>query len=114
MACFHNDYLNALDNTTTELFWVSTNNISVDHDYINNFYIDWHNRVDREQTHVFLHKVNSELYKNGLILCSTCKALTEKEVEYRHPVERLFVKLTTIPIFVIIFIPTTNITTQFI
>jgi len=84
----YNDYLNALDKTTTELFWVSTNNISVDHDYINNFYIDWHNRVDREQTHVFLHKVNNELYKNGLILCSTCKALNEKEVEYRHPVER--------------------------
>jgi len=84
----YNDYLNALDNTTTELFWVSTNNISVDHDYINNFYIDWHNRVDREQTHVFLHKVNNELYKNGLILCSTRKALTEKEIEYRHPVER--------------------------
>jgi hypothetical protein len=84
----YNDYLNALDKTTTELFWVSTNNISVDRDYINNFYIDWHNRVDREQTHVFLHKVNNELYKNGLILCSKHKALTEKEIEYRHPVER--------------------------
>ena len=84
----YNDYLNALDKTTTELVWVSTNNISVDHDYINNFYIDWHNRVDREQTHIFLHKANNELYKNGLMLCSKHKVLTEKEIKYRHPVER--------------------------
>ena len=84
----YNDYLTALDETTSELFWMSGTHIDM---YVNIYdvYISHHDRNLRQQNHVFLHRNNADVSYNGLILCSKHKPLTQKEVEYRHPVERI-------------------------
>ena len=84
----YSDYLEALNQSTTDMFWVSSKNIEVDQDLIKNFYISHHNIVDRNQNHAFKHVVNDSILYNGLFLCSKNKPLTEREVEHRFLVER--------------------------
>mgnify|MGYP006425725053 CR=1 FL=1 len=82
------DYCSALENTTTEMFWMSSPNISVDEELINNFYFSHHNTEDRSQNHAFIHRVDNNDYYNGLFLCSIHQPLTKNEVEHRFPVAR--------------------------
>ena len=84
----YNEYLEALDKTPSELFWMSSGNIQMLTE-IYNVYISHHDRNLRKQNHVFLHQNNKGVSYNGMILCSVHKPLTQKEVEYRHPVERI-------------------------
>ena len=83
----YEEYLTALKETTTDLFWMSSPNISIDKSVIENFYISKHNEIDRNQNHSFLHKTdqNSRL---GLYLCSKFAPVTKNEIEYRHIVNR--------------------------
>ena len=85
----YQDYKFALENSTTELFWMSSNVITHDIDLVNTFYISHHNTVDRNQNHAFKHKVDADVLYNGLLLLSKKKILTEREVEYRFPVNRI-------------------------
>ena len=85
----YNDYLTALENSKTEMFWVSSQNISHNKDLITDFYISHHDAALRKQTHVFAHIVNESNYYNGLFLCSKHLPLSKKEVEYRFPVNRI-------------------------
>ena len=84
----YNEYLSALDDSESELFWMSSKNISC-FDNMFDFYISHHDQNLRKQNHVFLHKNYDSVSYNGLILCSKYKPLTKKEVEHRHPVERI-------------------------
>ena len=84
----YSDYLTALEKSTTELFWVSSPNILVDKNLIDNFYISHHEQIDRKQNHAFVHLVDDVKYYNGLFLCSKYAPLTQKEVDYRHVVNR--------------------------
>ena len=84
----YSDYLTALEKSTTELFWVSSPNILVDNNLIHNFYISHHEQIDRKQNHAFVHLVDDVKYYNGLFLCSKYAPLTQKEVDYRHVVNR--------------------------
>ena len=84
----YSDYVRALDESTTDMFWLGSKNIEVDRDLIKNFYISHHSTVDRNQNHAFVHQVDDEKYYNGLFLVSKNKLLTEREVEHRFLVER--------------------------
>lgn len=84
----YDQYLQALEESTSDLFWMSSPNISVFQD-IYGIYLSYHDQSLRKQNHVFLHKENNGASYNGLILCSKFKPLTQREVEYRHPVERI-------------------------
>jgi hypothetical protein len=84
----YKEYQAALKNSSTELFWMSSRNISVNTDLIENFYISHHESIDRKQNHVFVHRVKNNDYFNGLFLCSKHAPLTEREVEHRHIVNR--------------------------
>jgi hypothetical protein len=84
----YDDYLLALENSSTEMFWMSSRNISVKQNLIESFYISHHNTIDRKQNHVFVHQVGDKKLYNGLFLCSKHSPLTKKEVEHRHPVNR--------------------------
>jgi len=84
----YDEYQDALANSTTEMFWMSSRNIKVDTDVINEFYISHHNSIDRKQNHAFIHHEIDEFLKNGLFLCSKHTPLTKREVEYRFPVNR--------------------------
>lgn len=85
----YNDYLTALENSKTEMFWVSSQNISHNKDLITDFYISHHDAALRKQTHVFAHIVDESNFYNGLFLCSKHLPLSKKEVEYRFPVNRI-------------------------
>jgi hypothetical protein len=76
----YDDYIVALENSTTEMFWMSSANISVT---IPNIYFSHHNKYDRTTNHAFIHRVDGNDHYNGLFLCSKHRELTEKEVDYR-------------------------------
>lgn len=80
----YDEYKTALESSTTEMFWMSSKNIKVNIDL--DFYIPHHEKDLKNKTHAFLHSNNKY---NGLFLCSKNKILSEKEVTYRFPVERI-------------------------
>ena len=84
----YKDYIEALENTTTELFWMSSYNIAHDLDLIKTFYISHHDQIDRKQNHAFIHRVDNEDLYNGLFLLSKHVELTRKEIDYRFPAQR--------------------------
>jgi hypothetical protein len=84
----YNDYEYALENSFTEMFWMSSPNIKVNQELVDTFYFSHHNTQDRSQNHAFIHEVDGEKYYNGLFLCSKQQPLTKREVEYRFPVNR--------------------------
>jgi hypothetical protein len=83
----YDDYLNALDKSTTDLFWMSSLNITVDKEVTDNFYIPHHEEIDRNQNHSFLHNVDGNK-RLGIYLCSKHKIATQKEIEDRHIINR--------------------------
>ena len=84
----YEDYLQALETSTTEMFWMSSPNIDVDTNVVNTFYISHHDQLDRKQNHAFIHRVDGKDLYNGVFLCSKHLPLSKKEVEYRFPVNR--------------------------
>jgi len=84
----YDDYENALQQSSTEMFWMSSANISIIDDVVDNFYISHHDKIDRNQNHAFVHEVNNEKFYNGAFLCSKNTPLSKKEIEYRFPVNR--------------------------
>ena len=85
----YDDYLYALKNSTTEMFWMSSANINHDRNLVQNYYISHHDSQLRNQTHAFIHRVNDQHLYNGLFLCSKRRELSKREVEYRFPVNRI-------------------------
>ena len=84
----YEDYLNALENTSTEMFWALSNNIRIDEHFDFDLYFNFDNEYDRKQNHAFIHRVGEEDYYNGLFLFSKHTPITQKEIEHRHIVER--------------------------
>jgi CYTH domain-containing protein len=84
----YDDYLFALKNTKTEMFWIGSKNITTNQKLINRFYIPFYERSERTQTHAFVHRINGKNLYNGLFLCSVQNTLTAKEIEYRFPTKR--------------------------
>ena len=81
----YDEYLNALETSTTEMFWMSSRNISAQ---IPDIYFSHDNEYDRKQNHAFIHQVGDQKLYNGLFLCSKYKPLTEREILYRHIIDR--------------------------
>ena len=79
------DYKHALENSITEMFWVDSRNIK---STIPDIYFNHDNEYDRKTNHAFIHRVQGKDLYNGLFLCSKHRPLTEREVEYRHIVNR--------------------------
>ena len=84
----YEDYQTALANTTTELFWMTSNNLKVADDFKFDLYFTHEEVYDRYENHAFLHKVgNKELY-NGIFLMSKHKPVSEKEIDHRYLVDK--------------------------
>ena len=73
----YQQYLDAFDNSKTEMFWMSSANIKAD---IPDLYFPHDNEYDRKTNHNFLHCGDK---RNGLFLCSKHVPLTQKEIEHR-------------------------------
>jgi CYTH domain-containing protein len=84
----YDEYLRALDESNTELFWAITPNIDIHKDFFYDMYFTHDDEYNRKENHVFAHKVNDKIYYNGLFLLSKHKPVTKNEIEYRHIVSR--------------------------
>ena len=70
----YDDYLFALENSKTEMFWANTYNIDTSNFDFDIYFThdDVHNR---HENHAFIHRVDDKDYYNGLFLLSKCKIL---------------------------------------
>jgi len=84
----HEEYLNALETSTTELFWMSSHNLKHVDTFKFDLYFKQLNAFDRTQNHAFVHRVNNKNFYNGVFLCSTHLPLSKKEINYRFPIAR--------------------------
>jgi hypothetical protein len=83
------EYTYALENSTTEMFWMSTSSIDIDLSVVNNFYIPHTDIHSRNKSHAFLHCIADTRNYNGIFLCSKNTPLSKREVTYRFPVNRI-------------------------
>ena len=83
----YEEYLYALENSKTEMFWALTNNVQIDPKFDFSFYLS-HDSYDKKENHAFIHRVGEEDYYNGIFLLSKHKSITQKEIENRFIIER--------------------------
>jgi hypothetical protein len=82
------DYIEALKNTKTEMFWMVSNNLTYNKEYLQDFYISHYDSYNRNENHAFVHLVNSQKLYNGVFLLSKNKTLSKREIDYRYLVSR--------------------------
>jgi len=75
----HTEYLNALENTTTELFYTIPTTVEVNTNFKFDTYFEHSNVYDRNAHHAYLNGK----YNDGIILCSKHTTITEREWQYR-------------------------------
>jgi hypothetical protein len=80
----YQDYLTALKESPTEMFWVIPDDVIVDPNFKFDIYFSHDNEYDRKINHVFL---NGEHY-NGIMLMSKHCPIIEKEFESRFLINR--------------------------
>lgn len=81
-------YQEALKTASTEMFWALSYNIKVKDTFNLNFYFSHNDVYNRNQNHVFIHRLPDKDLFNGVLLLSKNKIITKKEIEFRFPVER--------------------------
>jgi hypothetical protein len=84
----YSEYELAFETTTTEMFWMVSNNLTYDHQFVESFYISHHNRYDRNENHAFVHEANEQRLYNGIFLLSKNKKISKREVDYRFLISR--------------------------
>ena len=87
----YNEYLQAMDNCTTDMFWMTSKKIAVAEDFKFDILfdpLDGKYDYDRNENHVFIHRENGKDTYNGVFLLSKNKQLSKREIEYRFPVHR--------------------------
>ena len=82
------EYQEALNRSSTEMFWMTSRNIATAQDFEFDIYFSHHNTYDRGQNHAFIHRVGDKDSYNGIFLCSKIKPLSKREIEYRTLLER--------------------------
>lgn len=84
----YDEYLAALESSTSDMFWISSRNLKLINDFKFDLYFSWHNTYDRNQNHVFQHIVADEILYDGIFLCSKNAKLSKKEIDYRFLVNK--------------------------
>ena len=78
------DYLNAMDKSTTDMFWGYSNQIIIDENFKFDYYIN-HHSSDKKSNHAWLNGNNY----NGVFLFSKSKQVTEEEIVFRDIKEKI-------------------------
>jgi signal recognition particle receptor subunit beta len=84
----YKDYLDAMNNSRTEMFWATSNNLKVDDNFKFDTYFTHEETYDRKENHAFIHSVNGEMLYNGIFLLSKRKPVSEKEITHRYIIDR--------------------------
>lgn len=80
----YEEYLEAMEKSTTEMFWMSTRKIDHCEDFKFDLYFSHHNKFDRSINHCFLN----DQYYDGVMLLSKNKPVSKKEIDNRFIIER--------------------------
>ena len=83
----YQDYLYAMENSKTEMFWATSKKIDTSSFPFTLVY-PYNEIYDRKENHVWLHDICGEQKYDGLFLLSKHKPVTKNEIEYRHLVSR--------------------------
>ena len=75
----YNKYLSALENSTTELFWIVPNYVNVSKRFNFDTYFSHNQTYERKINHVYLNGK----YHDGVILCSKYSKFSKREFDYR-------------------------------
>ena len=84
----YDEYQHALEESSTDLFWMTSKNIKPDDDFKFDLYFSHHQEYERKENHAFLHKVNDDLLFNGIFLLSKFNVVSAKEINYRFLINR--------------------------
>lgn len=75
----YNDYITALENSHTEMFWIIPDYVNPTDRFKFDTYFSHHNSYDRNINHVYLNGK----FHDGIVLCSKNSRFSEKEFEYK-------------------------------
>jgi hypothetical protein len=75
----YNEYLSALENSTTEMFWIIPSYVNVSKRFNFNTYFSYNQTYERSINHVYLNGK----YHDGIILCSKYSKFSKREFDYR-------------------------------
>ena len=85
----YDEYLYALEKSTTEMFWVVWSEVEIIDDSVFDLYFDHHSVYDRSENHLFKNLCNSESsYYNGIVLFSKNKPISKKEFDRRYIINK--------------------------
>jgi hypothetical protein len=85
----YEEYRSALENSPLTMFWGVWPNIEIINDQIFETYFSHHNSYDRNENHVFKNISNDqESFVNGVVLFSTNKPVSKKEIEHRFFIDK--------------------------
>ena len=83
------EYQQALENSSSTMFWGIWSNIEIVNDQIFKTYFSHHNSYDRNENHVFKIICNDqESFINGVVLFSKNKPVSKKEIEHRFFIDK--------------------------
>lgn len=83
----YDDYLFALHNSKTEMFWAKSGNVSVFKEFHYDLYFTHDQEYERNINHAFAHMYNNEKTYHGLFLFTKHKPLSEREINNRYIIE---------------------------
>ena len=82
----HEDYLKAIDQSTTVMTWLIPKNVVPATDFKFDLMFD-KDGGEIELNHVFKNQTTDGLKFNGIMLVPSSRKLSKKEIEYRYPVQ---------------------------
>lgn len=74
----YDDYIYALENSSTGMFWASSKKFAIVEDFKFDLYFTHHNSYDRNQNHAFIHVEDDQQTFDGLFLLSKNVPLSKK------------------------------------
>ncbi len=83
----YEEYLDALNKSKFDLFWMIGRNIKINEDFKFDMYFSYWDRQCRVQNHSFIHRVDGKDYYNAVFLLSKHRPVSQKEIEFKHLVE---------------------------
>jgi len=85
----YDDYLKALDNTTTEMFWALWPEIEITDESVFDVYFSHHDKYNRSENHAWQHKFRKdEVTFGGLHLMCKNKPVSKKEIDFRFLINK--------------------------
>ena len=85
----HDEYLQAIEKSTTDMFWVVWPEVKIIDESIFDLYFTHHEVYDRSENHVFKNLCNEkESFFNGVVLFSKHKPISKKEFDRRYLINK--------------------------